>query len=132
MSVTTSPSLPVRSKAAVTMSRGECDPCDAPLITAPMPSPAARASGAPHSAVRRRVGEARRRRGRGAGRGCARDGDCGCALAMRGLRAMPADAADFPFQHDVELGMHPAAHLFTKAFDVGGGGVAGVDEKIGV
>src|SRR3546814_12594743 len=42
------------------------------------------------------------------------------------------DAPDLPAQLDAGGLEHPAAHLLAQAFDVGGGGVAGVDQEVAV
>src|SRR5581483_4901319 len=44
----------------------------------------------------------------------------------------PADAADLPFEADAEMLEDAPAHLLAQALDVGGAGVAGVDEEIRV
>ena len=41
-----------------------------------------------------------------------------------------AHAFDFPFEFDAEFRLHPRAHLFAERFDVGGGGVARVDQEV--
>src|SRR3546814_19220276 len=51
-----------------------------------------------------------------------------CGLAMGSL----ADAPDLPAQLDDGGLEQPAAHLLAHAFDVGGGGVAGVDMEVAV
>ena len=46
-------------------------------------------------------------------------------------RRLP-DPADLPFEHDAAAIIHKAAHLFAQSLEIGGGGVAGVDQEIGV
>ena len=43
-----------------------------------------------------------------------------------------ADAADFPFERDAARVADAAAHLLAQRLDVGGGGLAGIDEEIRV
>src|ERR1051326_6904143 len=47
-------------------------------------------------------------------------------------RSWPANPLDFPFERDAELLPHAGPHIFTESFNVRGGGLAGVDEKIAV
>src|SRR6185437_1645172 len=98
ISLTTRPSAAVVDSTAVGRScTGIC-----PLITAPAPSPAINAAGAPHSAALRRLRGNRRRSRAPLARVAL---GIGALLGMQpGERA--ADAADFPFEHDAELGMH--------------------------
>src|SRR5579871_1667014 len=44
--------------------------------------------------------------------------------------ARDADALDLPFQRDAGLLQHPLAHEFAQCLDVGGRGLAGVDEEV--
>ena len=53
---------------------------------------------------------------------------------MRDLRPAGghADALDLPFQRDAADRVHAAAHLLAQAFEVGGGGAAGVEQEVAV
>src|ERR1700722_14044549 len=44
----------------------------------------------------------------------------------------PSDPLDLPFQVDAELLAHVSAHTITQPFQVGGRGLAGVDQEVGV
>src|SRR5215472_14425928 len=49
------------------------------------------------------------------------------------LRLRPhADAADLPFEHDAGRVVYALPHLFAELLEIGGGGVAGIDEEIRV
>ena len=44
----------------------------------------------------------------------------------------PADPLDLPVQLNAGLRQDVGAHRLAQAFDVGGGGIAGIDQEIGV